>query len=189
VAGAQVVVEERERLLGSERGEPQRQARQVHGHGIHVHTEEAPLRHEPPEARAIDSRHVRFVTLTLSDEGRLVCPREEAARRHEKRPAAHRGIDDTQRQDALRGGVLHEVFERLADEESRDWTRRVERAGCLAPRDIAPGQNDGWRRSPARRSLAGRCQCHFVIEKALVHGPELLDTQVAIRHALAATTW
>ena len=179
------MVEERERLLGSERGEPQRQARQVHGHGIHVNAEEAPLRHEPAEARAINSRDVRFVTLTLPDEGRLVCPREEAARRDEKRPAAHRGIDDTQRQDALRCGVSHEVFERLADEESRDWTRRVERAGCLAPGDIAPGQNDDWRTSPARLFLAGRFHCHFVVEKALVHGPELLDTEVAIRHALA----
>ncbi len=73
----------------------------------------------------------------------------------------------------------------MADEESRDWTWRIERAGQLAPGDVAPGENDGLYPSSAW-CFVRRRHCRFVIEKPLVHRSELLDTQIAIGHAFAA---
>ena len=51
VADAKLMIEERQRPIAAERREPQRQPRQLHGHGIDVHTVEALLRHQPPECR------------------------------------------------------------------------------------------------------------------------------------------
>ena len=46
----------------------------------------------------------------------------------------------------------------------------------------------GARRRPGG-PWPGGSNADFVVEKALVHRPELLDTQIAIRHALAGTAW
>ena len=65
VAADEVVIEKRQRLVGRQRREPQRQARQLHRRRIQVDAEEASLRDEPPEQRAI-----HFVDIRLRRPGR-----------------------------------------------------------------------------------------------------------------------
>ena len=53
VAGAQVMIEERQRTVARQRGQPQRQPRQLHRHRIEVHAEQAALRDDPAEPGAL----------------------------------------------------------------------------------------------------------------------------------------
>ena len=117
-----------------------------------------------------------------SDERRFVRVGEIPARGDEKRAAAHRRIEDAQRQDLLGRRVAHERAERAPHEVVGDRLRRVERAGGLADagsaveRDVVP-RGRAWPR--------GRLERRLVVEQRLVHRAELLDAEIAIRDPLA----
>ena len=131
VAGAQLMIEKGERPVARQRREPERQTREFHRHRVRVDAEEAPSRHQAPELGAVVLREVAAGHGSLVDERRLVGRGEIAARGDQKRAAAHRGIENAQREDPFRRRAVDERRQRAPHEVLRQRPRRVERAGGL----------------------------------------------------------
>ena len=68
VAGDEVVVEKRQRLVGGERGQPEREPRQLHRHRIEVHAEQTARRDLAPQRRAVGGRDVVRVPRAFLDQ-------------------------------------------------------------------------------------------------------------------------
>ncbi len=81
VADAQVMVEERERTVGGERGQPQRQPRELHGRRIDVDAEQAPLGDEPPNRRALARADVAGEAASVVRRARTRRRRRDSGRR------------------------------------------------------------------------------------------------------------
>ena len=174
VAGPQVMIEERQRLVRRQGGQPERQARQLHGHRVEIHTEQASRRDVPPKLDAIRGRDVVRIPASLPDERVLERQRQVPARSHEKRAAAHRGVEDFQAENLVRAPGPDQWLQRAADETRGDRPRRVEGAARLSGIAFP----DERRRICRRRWL--------VVEHLLVHGAQLLDVEVAVGDARAA---
>ena len=133
VADLQAVIEEAERPIGGERRQPERQPRQLHGHGIQVDAVQAALGDRAADGRRARARsEIARMAAARSNERRFVGGGEIAAGGDQKRAAAHRRVDDSKLQDAFGRGVADERSERPADKVVGDRLRRVERAGRFA---------------------------------------------------------
>ena len=117
---------------------------------------------------------------TLLDESRLVSRGEVSTRRHEEGAAAHRGVDNSQSEDAIGRRAAHERTDRASDEVFGDRLRCVERAGSL------PDAGSGLERDGLARIARPRGDARLVVEQRFVHGAELLDAEIPIGDALAA---
>ena len=96
------MIEERERLVRRQRGEPQREAGELDRHWIEIHTEETSLCHLTPHQRTIGSRDVAGMPAALADQGFLDRPGQKAASANQKRAASHRRIHHPQGEDVVR---------------------------------------------------------------------------------------
>ncbi len=101
VADAKAMIEKAEGLAACERREPERQARELHRHGIGIDAKETALGDQPSNVRVLRFVEVGVRASTLVDERAGVRRREVPARRDEKRAAAHGGIDDAEREDRV----------------------------------------------------------------------------------------
>ncbi len=177
VARRQMVIQKRQRSIGGERGEPEREASELNRGWIAVDTVEAPLSHLPSKGGFLGRRHLDALPVSISHESALALIGKEETRGDEKRAAAHRRIEDTQREDLFGRASLDERLKRAADEKLGDSARRIETAGGLALGGCRP-QREG------RRRLVG-----FVFEHLLVDRPQLFHTEVVVsdsRPALSA---
>ena len=181
VADLKAVIEKTERPIPGERGQPQRQARELHGHRVEINPVQTPLGNGSADGDALGVADVAGEAPAGFDERALVGIRQVSARRHEERAAAHRGIDDAELQDAIGRHVSHQGTERAPYEVLGHGLRGVERPGGLAD---ARSRFEGDRRSvpPAGRR---RCGTGFVVEQRFVHGAELLDAEVTVCDAFA----
>ncbi len=127
-------------------------------------------------ARSRSSRS-RLGAPAFVDERTRVGGREISAGRDQKRAAAHRGVDDSQGEDGIRGRAGDEGGERAPDDESGERLRRVERARLLPPRAVRAGANVSIRAVVVEA-------IGIEIEHALIHGAELLDAKVGVVDAL-----
>ena len=169
------MIEERQRLVRGKRRQPQRQPCDLHSGRIEIHSEQATLRDLAPQRNAVRRGDVRAMPLAIAHERLLGCFRELQARRHQKRAAAHRGVENAQSQNVFSAFSGKQRPQRLANDVRRQRARRVEGARRFAnvPRARQP---------PCNR---------LVIEHLLVHGAELLDVEVAVDDAAASggSTW
>ena len=178
-----MVIEKRQRPVGRERRQPQRQPRELDGHRVQVDAVQAPLGNRPPRRHALALAEIAAVVRTGPDERRFVRLGQIAARGHQERAAAHRRIDDAELQDALGRRVAHQRAERAANEVVGDRLRRVERAGGFSNAGAAD-QPDREAIAACRRSVVLK-PARFVVEQRFVHRAELLDAEVAVRDAFA----
>ena len=178
------MVEEAQGPIGRERGEPEREPRQLHGHRIEVHAVEAALRNRPPEDRSVLVADVTGMTPAVFHHRRFVRACQVPARGHEKRAAAHRRIDHAERQDAFGREAPDERVQRPANEIVGDGLRRVERAGRLA--NTGPGCQRNLHVAGPSTSHGAALDLWFVVEQRLVDGAKLLDAEIAIGDALAS---
>ena len=174
VADLQAVIEKAERTIGRERGQPQRETRELDGHRVEVDAVQAAFRDRSPDADALGVADVGCVTVSTAYERSLVGVRQKPAGGHEERAAAHRRIDDAQLQDVLGRRVAHQRAERAANQVVRDRLRRVEGSGRFAHAG-AGLKRDG-----------SAFDARFVVEQRLVDGAELLDAEIAVGDALAS---
>ena len=165
------MIQERERPVRRECCEPQRQPAELHGHRVDVHAEQAPLRDRPAETGALVVGDVACHHRSRQHQRPLVRGREIPAGGHEKSAAAHRGIEDPQRQDGFGLGVAHQGRERAPNDILRQCAGRVERACCLAALRVL---------EPDRAVDLDR----FEIEHTLVDASQLLDPEIGIRDSL-----
>src|ERR1700722_12850222 len=102
VAVAKSVVDERERELLTQRDEPERELRQLHGSGVLVDPVEAPLRDETARVEVrIGVLLDDPCELALAGPGRHDLASELAARRDEESARAHGRIANLELQDLL----------------------------------------------------------------------------------------
>src|SRR5580765_2092743 len=113
VARNQPMVEEREGLVGGQRGQPQRETGNLHGCWIEVDAEETSQR-------------------DFADECLLNRLRELCAGGYEKRPATHRRVENSKGQDLFGGPVDKKRLQGVTNEIGRQRSRGVKRAGRLA---------------------------------------------------------
>ena len=110
-----------------------------------------------------------------ADERCLVRIGEIAARGHEKRAAAHRGIDHAEMKDSIGRCIADERPQRAANQVLGERLRGVKRAGRLS------NTRSGFE---GNRHVAGRTVSSLdpwlVIEQRFVNGAQLLDTKVAV---------
>src|SRR5689334_23826864 len=102
VAAPQPVIQKRQRPIGSERGEPQRQPRELDGHRVDVDAVETSISDRAPNGHALRLADVARMTPAVANERRFIRLRQEMARGYKKRSAAHRRVDDAKRQDVVR---------------------------------------------------------------------------------------
>ena len=134
-----MVIEKAERPVGGKRRQPERQPRQLHGHGLRS----TPYRHRSATIRRMPARSAGRGRSRGSRPRGRARPRmraPETAGADQKRAAAHRGIEHLEAQDLFGRGVAHERRERAADQIVRDRLRRVERAGGLSAQSPARGE-------------------------------------------------
>src|SRR5262245_4324697 len=96
VADPQAMIEEPERLSAGERGQPERQARQLDGDGIRVGPGQTALGNQPANIGPRFGIETGLVATSLVDEGALVGAGKIAAGGDEEGAAAHGWIDDPQ---------------------------------------------------------------------------------------------
>ena len=101
VADAKAMIEKAEGLAAGERREPERQARELHRHGIGIDAKQTALGDQPSNVRVLRLVEVGVRASALVDERALYAAREVPARRDEKRAAAHGRIDDAEREDRV----------------------------------------------------------------------------------------
>ena len=128
------MIQEGQRTVGRQGDQPDRQARELHGHGVQVDAEETALCHEPPEPGPIAIVDIVCCVDTIPDERSFVRRGEVATRAHEEGTAAHGRVDESKVEDALGPLVRDKGMERAPDEKIRERSRRVERAGGLTSR-------------------------------------------------------
>ena len=173
VSRDEVVIEERERFVGREGCEPQRQARQLHGHRIQVDPEQASRRNLAPKGHAIGRRDVVRVPLAFLNECVFGGGCQVAARGDQEGTAPHRGIEHAKRQNLVSPTSSNQRLEGAPHEKRGHGARRVERAARLA--QVA--------RACERRRAA--C-CRLVFKHPLVHRAKLLDVEVAVEDSRPA---
>src|SRR3989441_8745697 len=184
VAALQPMIEKARWSGGGDGGEPQRQPRELYGHGIHVDAVETALCDEPSHRRAIGFVDLARKAAPFAYQRRLVRAGEKSTGGHQERAAAHRRVDDAQPEDAIGQRVARERRERAPHEIFGNRLRRVEGAGGLAharprlERDRMSAATASRRRHPLHARL--------VVEQRFVHRTELLDTKIAIRDPPAA---
>ena len=88
VACLQMVIEERQRPVGRERGEPERQTGELHGHRVDVDAEQASLGESAPRGHSFGLAEISRPASAASNERRLVRVCEIATGSHEKRTAS-----------------------------------------------------------------------------------------------------
>ena len=94
---------ESQRAPVRERRQPQRQSSELHGNGVRIDAGQTSLGDKTPDGRATVLIDITWRKPTLVDESAFVRSGQIPARGHEKRAAAHRRVDDAQRQDPIRG--------------------------------------------------------------------------------------
>jgi len=114
VAAPEMVLEKRDRLLGGQRCEPERELRELDGHRVGVDAEQAALRDEAPEVGAIRLCDLVLAERPLADQRAFQRAGQKATGRDQERTAAHRGIQHAQRKD---GGGVASLNERLLTAE------------------------------------------------------------------------
>ena len=87
VTGLKVVIEKRQRPVGRERRQPERQPRQLDGHRVHVDAIQAPLGNRPPRRHALALAEIAAVVAHRSGPAPLRTPRPDSGRR---RPGTRR---------------------------------------------------------------------------------------------------
>ena len=130
VAGDEVMVEERQRLVGRKRGQPEREPRQLHCHRIQVHAEQA-SHATSRRGRALRRRDVARMPVPSRISVLFDRIGEITARGDEKRAASHRRIENPEREKVIARSAGGQWSERVAHEVIGDGPRRVERAGRL----------------------------------------------------------
>ena len=126
------MVEERERTLGGERRQPQRQPRELNRHRVQVHPVHAAFRNRAANRCPLGIAKVSRIALAGADERHLVRRGKIAAGGDEKRAAAHRRIHNPEAEDAVRRRLDDQRTERAADQIVGNGLWRIERAGRLA---------------------------------------------------------
>ena len=134
-----MVIQERQRPIARQGRQPQRQASELYGHGIHVHAVQAALRHEAAKFGAIGVTDVRGRQLAVPYQGLFVGVREVTTGRDEKRSASHRRIENLEVKDVLRPCGFDERRQRSSHQIFGQRTRRVKRA-----RGFAPAAGSSW---------------------------------------------
>ncbi len=148
VAHPDAMVQERQRPVPGESRQPEREPRELNGHRIQIHAEQAALRDLPPYRRPFLGTDVIGETSAGREQRFFVRFREKPAGGDEKGAAAHGRIQHRQLQNLVRAAAAHEGTNRLPDEIVRDGLRRVEGARRLAGAG-SPFQRDGFA-PPAR---------------------------------------
>ena len=181
VAAAQAVVEEPERLVGGERRQPQRHARELHRRRVEVDAVQAALRDEAPEGsrdRSSVTSASRAASLADAARARRRRPRKRhAATRNAPLPIA--GSTIAQRENRVGRDVGDERTERLAHEVSRERHRRVEGAGLLATRTPVRRRTT-WPAACGRARGIGAAPRRLVVEQRLVDAADLLDAELGV---------
>ena len=175
IAAAELVVEKAERLVPGERGQPERETCELHGDGIRVDARETATGDEPPDGGARIGIEVGLGASSFIDERAFVRIGQKSAGRDQEGAAAHRRIDDAQREDVVRRRSMNERRERPADHEFGQRLGRVERAGFFAPPAVRAARGFRWN---ARRGI--RQIARVEIEHALVNSAELLDAEIRV---------
>ena len=96
------MIEKRQRPVRGERRQPQRQPRELHRRRIEIDAVQTALGDLPAERGAIRRRDVAGGHIALVDQRLLAASGEIAARRHQKRAAAHRWIEHAQARESGR---------------------------------------------------------------------------------------
>ena len=173
VADLQPVIEKAERTISGERGEPQREARELDRHRVEVDAVQDALGDRPPHPDPVGFTDVGRMTASGPHQRGLVGAREKPAGGDEEGAAAHRGIDDAQPEDLIGRRIAHQRAERPPHHVVRDRLRRVERAGRFS-----------HTRAGLQRNQSA-VDARLVVEQRLVYGAQLFDAEVAIGDALA----
>ena len=172
------MVQKRERSVGGQRRQPERQACELDCHRVQIHAVQASFRNGAPDRHPVAIVHVARMASTLPHQRRLVRVGQIPARGDKKGAASHRGVDDPELEDAIRRKIPDERTERAPHDVVRDWLRRVEGTGRLAnagstlERDRVGTAVSRFRRAPHGLRL--------VIEQCLVHGAELLYAEIPV---------
>jgi len=127
-----MVIEERQRPVGRERRQPQRQPRELDGHRVHVDAVQAALGDHPPRRHALAHAEIAAMVRPGPDERRFVRLGQITARGDQERSTAHRRIDDAKLEDPFRRGVADQRSERPANEIIGDRLGCIERTGGLS---------------------------------------------------------
>ena len=184
VAGHQVMIEKRQRPIGRQRREPHRQLRQLHGHRIAIHAEQAPAGDQPACRGPIGVREVALGRVASLDRAHAPTRPPGSGR---PRPETRRcPLPDPGR---AATGSRRATAPPPAEPACRAPARRRSRAACRRCRwSCAPRWRmgaSGWR---GRRCLAQResRRHRLEIEQALVDRAELLHAKLRVRDALPA---
>jgi len=110
------MVEKRQGLVGSERGEPERESGHLDGRWIQIDTKQAALRYLAAKGDPIGRGHIGSMPTSVADQRLLGCVGELTARGNKERTASHRGIKDAQAQDFIGGSFCEQRCQRFTNE-------------------------------------------------------------------------
>ena len=170
VARDKPMIEKRQRLVRSERRQPQRQAGHLHGRRIEIDAEQASLCDLATKRHAIGARDIGVMPAAVANQRRLGRGSNVPACGDEERAAAHCGIEDPQLEDLFGALIDQQRPQGAANEVIGQASRCVERAG----------------RFPNIASSRQLTAVRLVIKNMFVDRAQLLDVEVAIGDAAPA---